>query len=132
MWKVLLASSAIALTNLPASAQAPKNLIFVAEDRGVKIYIHPETIKKSMPNVRFWAYAITPSKTRKNTASDLYITMDCGAQIFRVLHIIRYNRFGNAIADEPIPAEAPPQFLKSLGQNVSQALIKTVCNQDQI
>jgi len=43
MWKVLLAAVAIAVTsvaNLSASAQDSKNLLFVTEDQGVKIYIH--------------------------------------------------------------------------------------------
>jgi len=103
MWKVLLAAVAIAVTsvaNLSASAQDSKNLLFVTEDQGVKIYIHPETIKKSLPNVMFWVYAIAPPHGGKNTASDLFMTMDCGAEIFRIIHIIRYNRAGNAIAEE--------------------------------
>jgi hypothetical protein len=115
------------LNKFSAIAQPEKKLMFVAEEQGLKLYIHPETIKRNKPTVRFWIYAISPDYVRVNRSSDVYMVMDCGAEIFRVLQIVRYNQKGDVIENEELTLEEPPQFLGMLGRNISKALVKSVC-----
>ncbi len=118
--------AAIAAVSPPAVAQSAKATIFVTEYRGAKVYIHPDTILREPPIVRFWAYTEAPSASRRVAAADTYISIDCGAGIYRIYESIRYDRAGDVVSERSYSTAEDPRWLKELG-SLGAAFRERVC-----
>jgi hypothetical protein len=108
--------------------QIQKQMLFVGEDgRGVKVYIHPDSLKKQFPFARFWVYSVMPPASQRNVASlDTYMAIDCVSKYVRILEIIRYDSSGDVVSTTSLGFDDPPDSPEILGV-FSQKMFETVC-----
>ncbi|MEE3716297.1 surface-adhesin E family protein [Tumidithrix elongata RA019] len=122
MNKYLMVTIAVSLLTFPTAAiaqlkQVQKEMLFVGEDiNGVKVYIHPESLKKQFPFARFWVYAVLPDSSQRRVASlDTYMAIDCVSKYVRILEIIRYDRNGDVSSTTSLGFDDPPNSQEVLG-----------------
>ncbi|CAN1210828.1 hypothetical protein TUMEXPCC7403_11560 [Tumidithrix helvetica PCC 7403] len=133
MNKYLIGAIAAFLLTFPTAAiaqlkQVQKKMIFVGEDsNGVKVYIHPDSLKKQFPFARFWVYAVLPVSSQRRVASlDTYMAIDCVSKYVRILEIIRYDRDGEVASTMSLGFDDAPNSQEVLG-SFSQKMFDSAC-----
>jgi hypothetical protein len=111
------------------SSPLTRQMLLVGESRGVKVYIDPSKIRRRLPFVRFWVYAVLPpSPSRRISSLDTLMGIDCTIGSVRIYEIIRYDSSGEVISTSSFGMERPPDTLEILGE-FDRGIFSTVCNQ---
>ncbi len=78
-----VAPTALAQMQLPnLSSPLTRQMLLVGESRGVKVYIDPSKIRRRLPFVRFWVYAVLPpSPSRRISSLDTLMGIDCTSAV---------------------------------------------------
>jgi hypothetical protein len=126
---VLVTSLTFGANLLPANAQVPRQMLFMGESRGVRVYIDPQKIVRRLPFVRFWVYAVLPRPNSRRVSSlDTLMAIDCTVGSVRIHEILRYDSAGEVVSTSSFGWERDPFDLRILGE-FDRAIFRTVCNQ---
>ncbi len=123
-------SSSMAQIRLPNPfPKTTRQMLFIGESRGVKVYIDPQKISRRLPFVRFWVYAVLPRpNSRRVNSLDTMMGIDCTIGSVRIYEIIRYDSSGEVVSNTSFGMERPPDTLEILGE-FDRNIFSTVCNQ---
>jgi hypothetical protein len=125
-----VAQSSMAQIRLPNPfPNTTRQMLFIGESRGVKVYIDPQKISRRLPFVRFWVYAVLPRPNSRSVSSlDTLMGVDCTIGSVRIYEIIRYDSSGEVVSNSSFGMERPPDTLQILGE-FDRGIFTTVCNQ---
>ncbi len=122
---LVVAPASIAQVPFPTTRQ----MLFVGESRGIRVYIDPQKIRRRLPFVQFWVYAVLPRpSSRRVNALDTLMGIDCTIGTVRIYEIIRYDSSGEVVSNASFGIERPPDTLEILGE-FDRGIFSTVCNQ---
>ncbi|MFN3927401.1 MAG: surface-adhesin E family protein [Pseudanabaenaceae cyanobacterium] len=126
----LLGTLAIALCSAtPSFARTvSRQMLFMGEARGIRVYIDPRTIVRRRPFVLFWVYAVLPRPTSQRVYSlDTAMSIDCTIGSVRIYEIIRYDINGEVVSNSSFGRERPPDTLEILDV-FDRKIYSTVCD----
>jgi hypothetical protein len=99
----------------PLASQTTARMLFMGENRGVKVYIDPQKIIRRSPFVRFWVYAVLPRPNSRRVSSlDTMMGIDCTIGSVRIYEIIRYDSNGEIVSNSRFGMERSPDNLETV------------------
>lgn len=109
---------------LPSTVQ--KRMIPVGEWRGIRSYIHPESLRRTYPFAQFRVYTVFPPSAGAVGAIDTSMAVDCVADLVRVVEIVRYDRQGRVVSERLFGPETATRTTESL-VGFRDGILRAVC-----
>ncbi|NJK33517.1 MAG: hypothetical protein HC919_00355 [Oscillatoriales cyanobacterium SM2_2_1] len=109
---------------LPSTVQ--KRMIPVGEWRGIRSYIHPESLRRTYPFAQFRVYTVFPPSAGTVGAIDTSMSVDCVAALVRVVEIVRYDRRGQVVSERLFGPETATRTTESL-VGFREGILRAVC-----